>query len=270
MFWPSVRRHKHGVQDGAKTQLTDEQWDRIKDLFPWEPPTRYGGRPRKAPRDCLEGILWVLRSGARWKDLPNSFPSFSTCWRRFRDWTESGVFKIAWARLLDDLGEINWEEAMADGTFSPAKKGAPEVGKTKRGKGTKIMLLINGEGLPLGVDTESASASEVNLIERLVDRRTTQRPPARLIYDKAGDSDPLRERLAARGIDLICPHRRNRKRPATQDGRKVRRYRRRYEVERTIAWLQYFRRLVTRYEYHAHLFQGFAQLACLFTVLQTF
>jgi len=132
------------------------------------------------------------------------------------------------------------------------------------------MLLIDGEGLPLGVDTESASAAEVNLIERLVDRRVTVRQPPRLIYDKAADSDPLRERLAGRGIDLICPHRRNRKRPATQDGRKVRRYRRRYKVERTIAWLQYFRRLVTRYEYHAHLFQGFAQLACLFTVLQRF
>ncbi len=132
VFWPSVRRHKHGVQDGAKTQLTDEQWDRIQDLFPWEPPTRYGGRPRKAPRDCLEGILWVLRSGARWKDLPNSFPSFSTCWRRFQEWTAAGIFKVAWARLLDELdglGEINWEEAMADGTFSPAKKGAPRSAK---------------------------------------------------------------------------------------------------------------------------------------------
>ena len=152
----------------------------------------------------------------------------------------------------------------------PGKKRGAEVGKTKRGKGTKIMLLIDGEGLPLGVDTESASAAEVNLIERLLDRRTTQRQPQRLIYDKAADSDPLRKRLAGRGIDLICPHRRNRKRPATQDGRKVRRYRRRYKVERTIAWLQSFRRLVTRYEYHAHLFKGFAQLACLFTTLQRF
>ena len=123
---------------------------------------------------------------------------------------------------------------------------------------------------PLGVDTESASAAEVNLIERLLDRRTTRRQPTRLIYDKAADSVPLRKRLAARGIELICPYRRNRKRPATQDGRKVRRYRRRYKVERTIAWLQYCRRLVTRYEYHAQLFQGFDQLACLFTVLQRF
>ena len=68
VLWSSVRRHKHGVQDGAKTQLMDKQWDRIKDLFPWHPPTGWGGRPRKPPRDCLEGILWVLRSGARWKE----------------------------------------------------------------------------------------------------------------------------------------------------------------------------------------------------------
>lgn len=132
------------------------------------------------------------------------------------------------------------------------------------------MLLIDGDGVPLGVDTESASAAEVNLIERLVDRRVARRQPTRLIYDKAGDSDPLRERLAARGIDLISPHRRNRKKRPTQDRRKLRRYKRRYKVERTIAWLQYFRRLVTRYEYHAHLFRGFAQLACLFTILQRF
>jgi len=132
------------------------------------------------------------------------------------------------------------------------------------------MLLIDGDGVPLGVDTESASAAEVNLIERLVDRRTTQRQPTRLIYDKAADSEPQRERLAARGIDLISPHRRNRKRHPTQDGRKLRRYKRRYKVERTIAWLQSFRRLVTRYEYHTHLFKGFAQLACLFTYCRGF
>jgi len=139
-----------------------------------------------------------------------------------------------------------------------------------RGKGTKITLLIDGDVLPLGVDTESASLSEVNLIERLVDRRISRRQPSRLICDKAADSDPLRERLAARRVDLICSHRRSRKKPATQDDRKVRRYKRRFKVERTTTWLQYFRRLVTRYEYHAHLFKGFVQLACLFTTLQKF
>jgi transposase len=150
------------------------------------------------------------------------------------------------------------------------KKRGEKVGKTKRGKGTKIMVLTDGRGLPLGVDTASASPHEVTLIESLLDKCLLRKKSRRLIYDLAADSDPLRTRLWRRGIDLICPHRKNRTKDATQDGRKLRRYRRRWKVERSISWLQNFRRLVTRYEYHAHLFHGFAQLACLIVTLKQF
>lgn len=84
------------------------------------------------------------------------------------------------------------------------------------------------------------------------------------------DSDPLREQLAERDIELICPHRRGRVRPATQDGRPLRRYRRRWNIERTISWLQMFRRLVTRYDFYSFLFHGFAKLACMMIVLRRF
>ncbi|MCG8585917.1 MAG: transposase [Pirellulales bacterium] len=132
------------------------------------------------------------------------------------------------------------------------------------------MVLTDGHGLPLGIDTASASPHEVTLIEPLLDKRVLRRLPRRLIYDLAADSDPLRDRLWRRGIELICPHRANRQKPSTQDGRALRRYRRRWKVERSIGWLQNFRRLVTRYEYHADLFQGFVQLACLAVVLGRF
>jgi transposase len=132
------------------------------------------------------------------------------------------------------------------------------------------MVLIDGHGLPLAAEIASASPHEVTLIEPLLEKRVLRRKPRRLIYDKAGDSDPLRERLANRGIELICPHKGGRKRPSTQDGRKLRRYRRRWKVERSIAWLQNFRRLVVRYERHAHLFHGFIQAACLMVVLRWF
>lgn len=87
-----------------------------------------------------------------------------------------------------------------------------------------------------------------------------------MIYDEAADSDPLRTRLRKRRIELVCRHRRNRVKPPTQDGRKARRLRRRWKVERSISWLQNFRRLVVRYEYHAHLLHGFVQLASLIMV----
>ena len=133
------------------------------------------------------------------------------------------------------------------------------------------MLCTDGAGVPLAVLTASASRSEVKLIEPLIEKVTLQnRQPARLLYDKAGDSDELRYRMEDRGIDFISPHRSNRVRPRIQDGRKLRRYRRRWKVERSIAWLHNYRRIVTRWEYHAHLFQSFVELACMFTILKQY
>ena len=132
------------------------------------------------------------------------------------------------------------------------------------------MLLVDGAGLPLSIDVDSASPGEVTLIEPLLDSTVVPRIPNRLIYDRAADSDPLRERLSERNVELICPDRRGRVRSATQDGRPLRRYRKRWVVERTISWLQAFRRLVTRYEFYAFLFHSFAKLACLMIVLRRF
>ena len=144
------------------------------------------------------------------------------------------------------------------------------MGKTKCGKGSKIMLLTDGSGLPLAVEVHSASPAEVTLIEPLLDQQQVEGTPEHLIYDRAADSDPLRERLKARGIDLVCPHRKNRKKPPTQDGRKLRRYKRRYRIERTNSWLQNFKRLVIRMENKVHNFVGLVQLACLMIVLRRF
>ena len=132
------------------------------------------------------------------------------------------------------------------------------------------MVLIDGNGIPTGTLLSTASRNDVRLIEELVETRTLRRKIKRLIYDKAADSDPLRGRLSERGIELICPHRHGRKRPPTQDGRKIKRYRKRWKVERTIAWLHNFRRIVTRYEYHHTLFHSFVKLACIVIALNRF
>ena len=152
------------------------------------------------------------------------------------------------------------------------------MGKTKRGKGTKWMVVGDGQGVPLGIFLESASPAEVTLLEPTLEtvavpRRGPGRPrknPERIILDKAYDSDPLRTRLAKRGIDMICPHKSNRIKPATQDGRKLRRYKRRWIIERTIAWLANFRRLVVRYERKIMMYQAFFHVACLIIVARQF
>jgi transposase len=92
--------------------------------------------------------------------------------------------------------------------------------------------------------------------------------PERLIGDKAYDSDPLEDSLLERGMERIAPHRKNRKKEKTQDGRKLRRYRRRWKIERLFAWLQNFRRLVVRYEYKDQNFLGMAQLGCIVILLR--
>ncbi len=125
------------------------------------------------------------------------------------------------------------------------------------------MVLSDARGLPLSVGIESASPAEVGLIEPLLDSAATRYVPGKLIYDKAADCDALRDRLAERGVDLISPHRKNRIREKKQDGRKLRRYRRRWKIERTVSWLHDFRRLIVRHEFYAYLYQGFLTLACL-------
>ena len=123
---------KSGSRTEPKYELTDEQWQLIADLFPHKKPSRKGGRPGADPRACFEGILWILRTGAPWKDLPSRFPSPTTCWRRLNEWTQAGLWEKAWGRLvrkLDRQGKVHRDESFADGTFSPAKKGANSLAK---------------------------------------------------------------------------------------------------------------------------------------------
>lgn len=107
-------------------ELTDKQWKILEPLFPEVVNSPKGGQKRASNRACLEGILWLLRTGARWRDIPDRFPSGSTCWRRMQEWQEQDLWTDIWQRLLgmlDAKGRLKWDEVFADGTFSPAKKG---------------------------------------------------------------------------------------------------------------------------------------------------
>jgi len=110
-------------------RLTDQQWGKVKNLLPQAKKKNRRGRPAADNRACVEGILWVLKTGARWRDLPAQYPSPATCWRRLRQWEERGVWLEAWRALLgtlDQRGLLRWEECFMDATFFPAKKGAPQ------------------------------------------------------------------------------------------------------------------------------------------------
>ena len=117
--------------------LTDEQWEKIEPLLPKRKKNRKGGRPPRDNREVFEGILWVLQTGARWKDLPSEYPSPSTCWRRLKTWEEQGIWLKVWRAFLgelDEAGLIDWDESFADGSFAPAKKGAPLSAQPRGGK----------------------------------------------------------------------------------------------------------------------------------------
>lgn len=144
------------------------------------------------------------------------------------------------------------------------------MGKTKRGKGTKIMAITDAGGVILSLTVQSASPHEVKLVEKVLEERFIEALPQRLIGDKAYDSDLLDEELKQQGIEMIAPHRSNRKKKKTQDGRKLRRYKRRWKVERFFAWLFNYRRCVVRYEYKEENYKAFVLLASMMILLKPF
>jgi transposase len=219
-----------------------------------------------------------LQTGAAWRLLPDEFPSPSTCWRRLKQWEDEGVWLNAWRTLLgalDKEGLLKWDETFLDGSFAPAKKGARLSEKPSGARGQSGWYWSTVKVFRLGVRLESASPHEVTLAEATLQEVSVPQPkgrprqkPERVIADTAYDSDPLRQRLQKRGIELIVPYRENNQQRRYEDGRKLRRYKRRWIVERTNSWLGQFRRLLVRHEHLLSTYRAFFYLACFWITLR--
>jgi transposase len=202
-------------------------------------------------RGTLAGLATAIRVIP---DRAPAFPRLGEVWGDGTSTTHAGA-------TPQGRRWIGFERVFCGRDFCSGQKRGRQVGKTKRGKGTKIMGIADGHGLPVALRTESASPAEVKLVLATLEARIVAEVPERLIGDKAYDSDRLDELLLREfGTELIAPNKVNRRVP-TQDGRPLRRYRKRWKIERLFAWLFNFRRLVVRYEYHAENFQGLVHLA---------
>jgi len=237
----------------AKPLVPDELWEIVQPLLPAPQRRRFRfpGRKRVGDREALAGILFVLKTGIPWEDLPVEMGCGCgmTCWRRLHDWNEAGV----WSRLhqallakLQGAQEIDWSRASVDSTFARAFGGVEGSGPnpTDRGRpGVKQHAVVDGNGIPLAVDATPANVPEVKELLSVVDGiepvagrpGRPRRRPENLYGDRAYDSEPHRQELRRRGID---PHLAKRN---TGHGSGLGVYR--WVVERFFSWMHGFRKL---------------------------
>src|SRR3954447_18904077 len=256
----------------ARPLLPDELWKRIEPLLPPPKPRRFRfpGRKPIDNRKALTGILFVLKTGIPWEDLPREMGCGSgmTCWRRLRDWQAAGVWQQLHEVLLAELngaGKIDWSRAAIDASFAWGLGGGEQTGPSpvdRRKKGSKHHVITDAQGVPLAAATTAANARDVRPMMALTDatppvRGKPGRPrrrPDSLDGDRGFDSDPHRRRLRRRGIRPQIARRR------TPHGSGLGKYR--WYVERTLSWLHNFGRLRVRKDRTPAIHQAFLSLGC--------
>jgi transposase len=260
--------------------LTDAQWEQ---LCPLLPSNNRPGHPFKEHRLVLDGMFWVLATGAAWRDLPERFGPWSTVYGRFNRWRKSGLWDGILAALHAQAhgeGNIDWEVFCVDGSVVRAHKaaagaekqsaghdGEPDdhgLGRSQGGSGTKVHIVCDRRGRPMGVTLTAGQRHESVAFEAVMDTvrvsqrgRPPKRRPKRVAGDKAFSNNRLRGWLRRHQISAVM---------GTPDNQRRRRfdkeaYRGRNVVERLINWLKERRRLATRFEKLAVNFLAMLKLA---------
>jgi transposase len=256
----------------AKPLLDDALWERVRPLLPPPKPRRFRfpGRKPLDDRQVLTGILFVLKTGVPWEDLPRELGCGCgmTCLNRLKAWHRAGVWPRLHQLLLAELrgaDKLDWSRATADASFARALGGGEDTGPnpTDRGKpGSKHHVLTEGQGIPLAARVTAANVNEVTQLLPLVDAVPPvagkpghpRRRPERLYTDRAYDSEPVREALRRRGIEPLLP----KQRAPHGSGLGVFRW----VAERTVSWLHGFRKLRLRTDWRSEVQQALLTLAC--------
>jgi putative transposase len=251
-------------------ELSDELWARIEPILARRYPTAVRGRPRADLRRVLDGVIYRMRSGVQWEQLPRRFGAKSTVHGWFQRFVEDGVLEEIWAALVaecDALGVVAWTWQAADGVLGKSRFEGDERGPnpTDRGKqGTKKHVLTDGRGGPLAAVVAAANVNDHKLLENTIEALVVARPDPELVVqhlclDKAYDNKNSNRACAEAGY---VPHIRRIGEEKLDGSREKRHPARRWVVERTLAWLQRCRAILIRYDKKAANYKGLVQLAC--------
>lgn len=239
---------------GTIWYIPDDLWDKIRPLLRREKAPGTVGRPPVPYRTCLDGILYVLRTGCQWKQAPGEFGSGSTLHRRFQEWVRRGVFKRAWRLLLKEYDEsrgIRWRWQALDSATTKAPLGGGATGKSPvdRGKlGTKRHVLTDQRGAPVGVEVTGANRHHSRAARATLESLPVRRPTTggqHLTADKGYDYPAVRGTLSRRGYTAHIPKRDGQvPKPRGRHRHKAKRW----VVERTHSWTNRYRRLLVQWE----------------------
>lgn len=251
--------------------LSDAEWVRLRHAFRRR--TRLG-RPPRDPRTVFEGALWILRTGAPWRDLPVEYGPWQTVYGRFRSWVREQRIRRAVVRTLRRLrlDKTVWcldttvVRASRAAAGAPRRHGDQALGRSRGGWGTKLSVVCDGSGLPLAAVAGPGQRHDLRLAEATLRRATKYLgKPGSLAGDKAYSAPWLRAWLVKQGVRPVIPTRSDQRRDPRFSPRT---YRRRNVVERLIGWLKESRRVATRYDKLLEVYLGFVHLAMLRRLLR--
>jgi transposase len=253
--------HRHAI--------ADEKWNRIKGLLPGQ--AGHPGVTAKNNRLFVDAVLWIAKTGAPWRDLPERFGNWNSVWRRFDRWARKGV----WQRVYEELRDPDLEWLILDSTVIRAHphaagaqktdgsggQAAQALGRSRGGFGTKIHASVSGLGLPVELTLTPAQNADVKQAKALL----ADHPVKVAIGDKGYDSDELVEDIESRGAEAVIPPRKNRTQKRKYDRE---RYKDRNLAERFWRKVKEYRRVATRYEKTARNFLAMVQVASIMVLLQ--